>query len=122
VLRLGRPSTLDLIFGVLALPTAVDAASAQLVVRFADSVGQEPVQGVIVSMAQAGITAYAAGGTWSDDASGTSAEGLAVVGNVPALPLPGSIHEVVVSGAATGTLDVLLASGSLTLVDVALGR
>jgi hypothetical protein len=121
VLRLGRPSSLDLVFGVLALPAAVDPQSAQLVVRFVDAVRRQPVPGVVVSLAQAGFTAYAEGSTWSDDAPGTSSAGLAVAGNVPALPLPGSIHEVVVSGAAAGTLEVLLAAGSLTLLDVALG-
>ena len=121
ILRLGRPSTLDLIFGVLALPTAVDPQSAQLVVRFVDAVTGQPVQGVAVSVAQAGIVAYAEAGTWSDDAPGTSSAGLAIVGNLPAVPLPGSIHEVVVSGAGAGTLEVLLASASLTLLDVALG-
>jgi hypothetical protein len=119
-LVLVRASALELMYGVLSQPVSLDMSAGHVVLRFFNPLTNEAVSGISVAMAQAALVAYADAGTWSDVSTSTGASGLAVLGNVAALAAPGSRHLVTIAGIATGTLEVVVAGGAVSLADVAI--
>jgi len=92
VLDVATATIVDEALTTLSPPTARDAQAAQLVLAFVDT-GGHPVAGVQVAAPLApSQLAYRISGVWtSDSPTGTDdLDGLALLANLPASPLPGS--------------------------------
>jgi hypothetical protein len=119
-LGLVRSDNLDLILLLLTVPLERLPERAQLVLRFTDPESiTGGAEGVRVVLPEAEFTSYAVEGTWSDLETATDPSGLVLLGNISAAPFPGSIERVSLAGALTGTLDVRVVAGAVSVVEVA---
>jgi hypothetical protein len=75
---------------------------------------------VKVTLGDSQLTAYSSGALWSSDVAATDGTGLVLLGNVPALAFPGSNKRIVLSGAASGFIDVRVIADGVSLVGVPL--
>lgn len=108
-----RESVLDAAYSVVPNPVVVEPSRAQVVLLFLD--GDDPIPGVSVSAPTAARVIYAAGGTYSDDATETDDTGLVLLANLPAGDWPGSAVQVTVSGAAVGSFATRIVADAVTI-------
>jgi hypothetical protein len=108
-----RESVLDAAYSVVPNPVVVEPSRAQVVLLFLD--GDDPIPGVSVSAPTAARVIYAAGGTYSDDATETDDTGLVLLANLPAGDWPGSAAQVTVSGAAVGSFATRIVADAVTI-------
>lgn len=88
---------------------------AQLLLRFVDHRG-DPLAGVFVDYVEGGLYhSYASTGTWDETRVQSAAEGLCLYYNIPAAALPGTLHDVELSGAIAGSFRVQLVDGAVTV-------
>ena len=122
-LSIVRSDTIDLIFSQLTTTPERSQSAGQLVVRFIEEVRSgvtQSVSGVRVSAPRTAFVAYKAGDVWSDVELATDVSGLALLGNVTAEAYPGATVRLTLGGSASGAVDVRVASGGVTLVEVPL--
>jgi hypothetical protein len=121
VLSVVPATTLEFIYELLAAPTTRQPDAGHVVLRFvrADNPSQ-PVEGVSIGQSTAEIVAYDTGGGWSEIDGATGAFGMAVLANVPAVPLPGSDQVVTVRGPVETAVRVRIARNAVTLGEVPL--
>ncbi len=120
VLGLVPQSTLELIYGILSTPVALEPGTAHAVLFFTDSQTKEPVSGVGVSLPLAEVIAFGSADSWSDIDVATGPPGSVILGNVPAPPFPGIEYSVELSGAHTGSVGIQMAADTVTIADIAL--
>jgi hypothetical protein len=108
---------LTAIYSTINAQTVIDESRAQLVYHVFDAAGV-PLAGVRVNLVGAEFIAYASGAAWSDALGETDARGLVVLGNIPALELPGSNAPVSLSGSVSGEQVVTLVRGAASYVRV----
>lgn len=108
---------LTAIYSTINAQTMIDEGRAQLVYHVFDS-DERPLAGVRVSVPGAEFVAYTSGAAWSDELDETDARGLVIVGNIPALELPGSNVPVSLSGSVAGEQVVTLVRGAASYVRV----
>ncbi|HEY8946639.1 MAG TPA: hypothetical protein VIM73_20445 [Polyangiaceae bacterium] len=119
-LGLVRTDNLDLILLLLTVPLERLPERAQLVLRFTDPESTTGgAEGVRVVSSDAEFISYAVEGTWSDLETATDQSGLVLLGNLSAPPFPGSTKRLSLAGALTGTLEVRVAAGAVSVVEVA---
>jgi hypothetical protein len=117
---LARPSAIALVFGALVQPVVTNPARGQVVVFATKAANGLPFAGESVTAAGAEVVAYSSAGSWTDAIGVTDPSGLALIGNVPAGALPGTLVALDFSGVIAATLAVRVASGATTVVRVAL--
>lgn len=108
---------LTAIYSTINAQTVIDEERAQLVYHVFDADGA-PLAGVRVDLVGAEFIAYASGAAWSDALDETDARGLVILGNIPALELPGSNVPVSLSGSVSGEQVVTLVRGAASYVRV----
>lgn len=111
-------SVLELIYGVLTTPTAPADGSAQLVLTFLNAATGQPLQGVSVFHDAAEVIAYDAGGSYTEEVTQTGPRGIALVVNVPAVSQRATQKIQIQTATTSGTLELVLQAGSVTLTDV----
>lgn len=108
-----RASELDAAYSVLTDPVVVEPSRAHVLLLFLDD--DDPMAGVSVSAPTAARVVYAAGGTYSDDATATDETGVVLLANLPAADWPGSAAQITVSGAAVGSFATRIVAGAVTI-------
>jgi hypothetical protein len=124
-LSIVRTDTLDLIFSQLTTTPERSMSAGQIVVRFIEEVRSgmaQSVSGVRVSAPRTAFVAYRSGDVWSDGELATDDSGLVLLGNVTAQAYPGANVRLTLGGSASGSVDVRVASGGVTLVEVPLSQ
>lgn len=119
-LGLVRESMLDGIYSVLPLPVLRASGFAQLVIRFIDAGTGASLSGVQLVAPQAETVIYDAGLTFSNDATATGVDGIALAANLEAVSWPGSLQSFALAGAASGSVQALLARDAVTVVTIGL--
>lgn len=122
-LSLVRTDTFDLIFSQLTTTPERSENAGQIVLRFIEEVSSgvtQSVSGVRVSAARTAFVAYKSGEIWSDVELATDDSGLALLGNVTAQAYPGATVRLTLGGSASGSVDVRVASGGVSLVEIPL--
>lgn len=117
-----RLSALDLIFSVMALPTAFDANRGDIVAFVTSRDTDLPLPNISVTSLNAQTVAYAVSGTWTDTAATTGPLGLALLANVTAEKLPGSAVTVEFSGPGIGDAGVGPSDAGTGLGDASVGK
>jgi hypothetical protein len=110
--------TLDVVFSILTLPQERLAGYGQVVLSFKQVGTNAGVAGVSVSSPDAAFVAYQVGGAWTLDDPRTDAAGLVILGNFAAPDYPGTNRRIAISGRASGAVDVRVAAGAVTLVQI----
>jgi hypothetical protein len=108
-----RASELDAAYSVLTQPVVVEPSRAHVLLLFLDD--DDPIAGVTVSAPTAARVIYAAGGTYSDDATTTDETGVVLLANLPASDWPGSAAQITISGAAVGSFATRIVSDAVTI-------
>lgn len=120
-LGLVRADTLDLIFLLQTVPAERIARRGHVALLFTQGEGLNAgVAGVSVGLSEAGLLAYAVGGTWTDVEDRTDPSGRVVLGNISAAPFPGLTRRITLSGARQGFIDVVVVDDAVSLVEARL--
>ena len=108
----------QLVFGLLPSLPLLDDERAQAVIFFRGD-DRRTLNGLIAELPAAAVIAYARGGGWTEeDALGTDASGLVVLGNITARSYPGADVRIGFRGAREGYADIRIAAGAVTVADV----
>jgi hypothetical protein len=110
-------STLELVHGLLTVPTAPADGTAQVVLQFFDAATLAPLEGVSVSHGAEAV-AYDSGATYSDSETATGPRGFAILVNVPAVQIASTQKVQVTANGTVGVVEVLMQSNAVTLADV----
>lgn len=121
-LYFARTAVMEAIAQNLELPVELDPTKAQAILFFVDDAGAG-VSGYQVTAHPGEVAAYdVGGGLFQENASATAQNGEVIVLNAPAVQFPGSVVQISYTGATTGTKDIKIAQGAVSLVTIDVTR
>jgi hypothetical protein len=112
-----RETTLDEVYASSGVDLVADPAAAQVILRFLDARGDDPLQN-IQAYTQCEAIVYDLGTGFSRDAEGTGSAGLVLLVNVPASTMTVTQLALSYEGAFEGDLDIQVRGGAATLLEV----